>query len=325
MNKQLFNIYYVNLSKVYELAMILNNRVLNSLTKEATLGNEETRNRKSKISSNYMNMFGAEIGEDNTSKKYQSSRVVETLEVKTTKSILLRNILDKCKKLDKKNREMLSKEECDSIFMTSTDTKLEIGDLVYIDGVSLNLENETELRAFKMLRNDAIKGMQYEGIDLNNLLNSILSDYSYTLTGHSKNLKEDVLLKIPMMYGSEFENLYTIDDLLIGQVALIGIYRGKTKKDDLKNSLQVFSNAELNNNNNTTFEFENSDKELKPANTKLSSENNANQQEYNFIDIISIIQNVNSDFSSDFAENAIFSKPTICRRILNWFKGNKDA
>ena len=89
--------------------------------------------------------------------------------------------------------------------------------------------------------------------------------------------------------------------------------------------MQVFSNAELNNNNNTTFEFENSDKELKPANTKLSSENNANQQEYNFIDIISIIQNVNSDFSSDFAENAIFSKPTICRRILNWFKGNKDA
>jgi len=98
-NKKLFNIYYLNLSKVYELAMILNNKVLNSLTKEATVGKEKIKNRKSEISANYMDLFGAEIGEDNTSKTYQSNKVIETLEVKTTKSVLLRNILDKCKKI----------------------------------------------------------------------------------------------------------------------------------------------------------------------------------------------------------------------------------
>jgi len=72
-----------------------------------------------------------------------------------------------------------------------------------------------------MLRNDAIRGFQYEGIGLNNLITSMLNDYSYNLTGKSDNLTKDILIKIPMIYGNEFENLYTIDDLLIGKVLQI--------------------------------------------------------------------------------------------------------
>lgn len=300
MNKRLFNIYYLNLSKVYELAMILNNRVLNSLTREALVGKEKTKNRKSGISANYMDLFGAEIGEDNTIKTYQSNKVIETLEVKTTKSVLLRNILDKCKKITKTS-------------------KLSIGDLVYIDDVELCLENGKELRAFKMLRNDAIRGLQYEGIDLNNLITSMLNDYSYNLTGKGNNLSQDVLIKIPMIYGNEFENLYTIDDLLIGKVSVIGIYRGKAKKEDLKNSYKVFS-EDNNDTKQVEFNYDVSD-EVETENTVNSS---TSSDEYNFIDIISIIQNVNANIpvSNEKNNNKSFN---ILKRFIDWFRGNKNA
>ena len=219
MNKKLFNIYYLNLSKVYEIAMILDNKILSNLTRETTNSNEEKGEIKAKasvtsgiVNSNFEDSYAIKLA--------NSSKVVETLEIKTTKSILLRNILGKC------------------IVLTNKKKKINVGDLIYVDNVKLSLINEKELRAFKMLRNDAIKGLQYEGLDLNNLIASLLNDYSYNLTGKSPNITNDILMKIPMIAGNEFENLYTIDDLLIGNVSVIGIYRGKAKKSDIKNSFE---------------------------------------------------------------------------------------
>lgn len=297
MNKELFNIYYINISKVYELAMILNNRVLNSLIKENVNGSESERKRKSNLSANYMNMFGAEIGEDNNIKKYKSSKVIESLEVKTTKSILLRNILDECKIINK-------------------NTKMEVGDLVHIDKISLSLENEAELRTIKLIKNKAIDGIKYEGIDLNNLFNSILNDHSYTLTGKSDKIKNNILIKIPMMYENEFENLYTINDLLIGNVSLIGIYRGKTKKDELRDNLKAFNETgSITPEENNNFDFENSDVELETSTTPSSNDN----YNYDFIDIISIIQNVNPNVTKKKCNTPI-KKDNIFSKIKNWFK-----
>lgn len=297
MNKELFNIYYINISKVYELAMILNNKVLNSLTKESIKGSENERKRKSNLSADYMNMFGAQIGEENSIKNYKSSKVIESLEVKTTKSILLRNILDKCKIINKS-------------------TKMVIGDLVYIDKISLSLENEPELRSIKLIKDKAIAGIEYGGIDLNNFLNSIINDYSYTLTGKGDKLKNNILIKIPMMFENEFENLYTINDLLIGNVSLIGIYRGKIKKEELRDNLKAFNEMGLmipEQNNN--FDFENSD-EKSDTSANFSNDDNYN---YDFIDIISIIQNVNQNIKkTDF--NSLPKKDNFFQKIKSLFK-----
>lgn len=292
MNKKLFNIYYLNLSKVYEIAMILDNKILSNLTRETTNSNEEKGEIKAKasvtsgiVNSNFEDSYAIKLA--------NSSKVVETLEIKTTKSILLRNILGKC------------------IVLTNKKKKINVGDLIYVDNVKLSLINEKELRAFKMLRNDAIKGLQYEGLDLNNLIASLLNDYSYNLTGKSPNITNDILMKIPMIAGNEFENLYTIDDLLIGNVSVIGIYRGKAKKSDIKNSFESLSQE--NKPEPANFKYELSDDYNNVATSPNSSSN-----DYDFIDIIAIIQNVKSN--DDYIENKnapITKKDNFLKIIIN--------
>ena len=295
MNKKLFNIYYLNLSKVYEIAMILDNRILSNLTRETTKSNEESGELKASITAN-SGVINSNFEDLYAIKSSSSSKVIETLEIKTTKSILLRNILGKCIKINEK-------------------TKLNEGDLVYIDNVKLSLINEKELRAFKMLRNDAIKGLQYEGLDLNNLISSLLNDYSYSITGKSSNLNNDILMKIPMMSGNEFENLYTIDDLLICNVSIVGIYRGNAKKSDIKNSFESLSE------NNTdsishNFKFELSDDSANILNNTNNGNNNDN--DYDFIDIIAIIQNVKSNDDYNKTENEPIKKnENIFHRLWN--------
>lgn len=301
MKEKLFNIYYLNLSKVYEIAMILDNKILSNLTREISNSKENMRERKAEIGVSYINTLNSSIGENNSTKSSASSKVIETLEVKTTKSILLRNIIDTCIKIEDKN------------------PKINIGVLVYIDDIKFSLENETELRAFKMLRNDAIKGLNYEGLDLNNLITSILSDYSYNLIGNSKNLQKEVLLKIPMLAGNEFENLYTIDDLLIGRVSIIGIYRGITKITELKNSINTFKNIEEKKPQNKTLNYEVSD----GSDLKENSNDINNDDDYYFIDIIAIIQNVKSKYDYEVKDTKQDSKnvkkKNIFRKIIDKF------
>ena len=294
MNKnKIFNIYYLNFSKVYEIAMILNNKIIKTITSEVLNGKENGKQRNSKLSVNYMNNIKSEIGEINSAKTYSSDKIIETLEVKTTKSILLRDILDNCK-----------------IF--NSNDGLAVGDLIYISDINLELENETEIRSFKILRNDAISGLKYEGVDISNLVNSMLNDYAYTLTGKNDNLKNDILFKIPMLNGNEFESLYSINDLLIGKVDIVGIYRGKVKKSALKDNVSVFNVDE-------------NYKDTKKTKVKISvsdgneEENTINDkilnfdQEYEFIDIIAIVQKVNpkifvEETKDDKKNNNLFKK-----------------
>lgn len=300
MKEKLFNIYYLNLSKVYELAMILDNMVLKNITREISNSKENIKERKAELGVNYMNTLNSSVGENNSVKSSISNKVIETLDIKTTKSVLLRNILGTCIKIGEGN------------------TGINVGDLVYIDDVKFTLKNETELRTFKMLRNDAIKGLNYEGLDLNNLITSILNDYSYNLVGNSKALEKKILLKIPMLAGNEFENLYTIDDLLIGSVSIIGIYRGITKLSELKNSFYILKNIDSSESEKNSFNYEESDGlNLKEKAIKIND-----AEDYYFIDIIAIIQNVKSKYDYETKEESKetlkeTNKRGILRRILD--------
>ena len=149
------------------------------------------------------------------------------------------------------------------------------GQLVRIDNVSLSLENETELRTVKMFSNGSFKGMRLPeagGLDINNLFNSLFKDYSYKLKGEIKNSDEKVLIKIPLTFESEFENLYNVDDLFIGNVSLIGIYKGKTKINGLKNSFEFFQELGQVSNSDSDSEVHNSQYTV-PTVFKLKSEN----------------------------------------------------
>ena len=197
-----FNIYYLNFSKVYEIAMMINNVILTKIETDKSSSFEEQYGFTSSISAQgtkqFLDGIKASISADAKETSTSSSKVVESLDVKTTKSILLRRII----------------EQCASV--TLLDNSVE-GDLVKVNRVKLELLNEESLRQFLILRRDALKGMRVEGMEINNLVSSMLQDYAYILKGlvYDESMKEpvsEIIIKIPMEIQSEFENKYNIND-----------------------------------------------------------------------------------------------------------------
>ena len=272
----LFNIYYMNFSKVYEIKMMLSNIIKTDGSIETSEGDSVDAEMQVKMGTKFLKLFNADIGTEVKSGSSDSQKVLENFKVTMTKSLILSEVMDKCK--------------CVADFSNLTE-----GQLVKIDNVSLSLENETELRTVKMFSNGSFKGMRLPeagGLDINNLFNSMFKDYSYKLKGEIKNCDEKVLIKIPLTFENEFENLYNVDDLFIRNVSLIGIYKGKTKINGLKNSFEFFQELGQVSNSDTDSEVHNS-QYTEPTVVKLKSENDG--IDYNYIDLLAIIQVIKSD------------------------------
>lgn len=276
-----FNIYYLNFSKVYEIAMMINNVILTKIETDKSSSFEEQYGFTSSISAQgtkqFLDGIKASISADARETSASSSKVVESLDVKTTKSILLRRVI----------------EQCASI--TTLDNSAE-GDLVKVDHVKLELLNEESLRQFLILRRDALKGMRVEGMEVNNLISSMLQDYAYILKGivydeNMTNSLSEIIIKIPMEIQSEFENKYNINDLLIGHVSVVGIYKG------------IVGEEFITSNTFTYFQEAGSRKEKQEAtaskvirsNTKPMAYDTTvkkSKEDYHFVDTLAIIQDV---------------------------------
>lgn len=277
-----FNLYYLNLNKVYEISMMINNVVTSSYEKETGNISVKRKYKKSSIEGNidskYLASIKAVLESGGSKEKTSSSKVVEKLDVKTTKSILLKMIKNK------------------AIEITSLD-KCEEGELVLLKNVKLSILYKENLRKMLLLKRNALKGLQVEGIEINNIISSIINDYSYILSGV---LKQDVddqdqqnqkfVIKIPFELENEFENNYNIDDILLGNVSVIGIYKNKNKIEDIaNNTLNYFSNYDFstsNNNNDKFIESNNQDKSNIDDFDELKGEN------LHYIDVIGIIQEI---------------------------------
>lgn len=226
-----------------------------------------------------MKLFSAEVGSDIKSGSSDSQKVLENFKVTMTKSLILSEVIEKCK------------------VISSDFNDLTEGQLVRVDNVSLSLENEMELRTVKMFSNGSFKGMRLSeagGLDINNLFNSMFKDYSYKLKGELRDGDEKLLIKIPFTFESEFENLYNVDDLFIGNVSLIGIYKGKTKINGLKNSFEFFQELGQASDSDSDNEVHNSQYSA-PTVVKLKSEDDG--VDYNYIDLLAIVQVIKSESS----------------------------
>ena len=269
-----FNIYYLNFSKVYEIAMMINNVILTKVENDHTKSFEKKYGFTSSISAQGTKMFldgiKASISADTRETSFSSSKVVETLDVKTTKSILLRRVIEQCTGITKFD-------------------DISEGDLIKIDKVKLELLDEESLRQFLLLRRDALKGVRVEGMELNNLVSSMLQDYAYILKG--KAYDSEIIIKIPLEIQTEFENKYCIDDLLIGHVSIVGIYKGKVKEESIMsntfNYLQDFGAKQ----DQTT---ENTSKIIKSATVpaRFPAPPDSKDKPYHFIDTLAVIQDV---------------------------------
>ena len=164
----LFNVYYLNFSKVYEIKMMLSNVIKTDESVETNQGDNFDAALQAKMGTKFLKMFSADVGADVKSGSSDSQKVLESFKVTMTKSLILSEVMEKCKEI-KGDFEQVAE-----------------GQLVRIDNVSLSLENEKELRTVKMFSNGSFKGMRLPeagGLDVNNLFNSMFKDYSYKLKG----------------------------------------------------------------------------------------------------------------------------------------------
>ena len=194
--------------------------------------------------------------------------MIEKLDIKTTKSILLKTIKNKAK-------EITNLDNCKE------------GELVLLKNVKLSILDKKNLRQMLLLKRDALKGIQVEGIEINNIVNSMIKDYSYILSGSLKidENNQQFVIKIPFEIENEFENNYSVDDIILGNVSVIGIYKNKNNIEDIaNNTLNYFSNNDFDN-RDTKF-FQSSKQDIKNNNDYDGI------KEAHYIDVIGIIQEI---------------------------------
>lgn len=222
---ELFTVYYMNQDKVFEMRMLLDNRLRTGHTgeKTGTTSSEANINAEADAKVPFLTeLQGCIEGKIGYEKQ---TRMVDTLEYIHTKSRMLSDIIARC-----------------NIFEGNSANE---GDLVYIDDVNLELLNEDEVRALVAIMTGTLDGFtvpESGGLDIGHMFQSIVkAGASFKLRGEAGHgCGGPILLKIPIDSGSLFESGYSIDDLLIGKVGVVGICKGKVKTNDLRSSFDYF-------------------------------------------------------------------------------------
>ncbi|MBP3635481.1 MAG: hypothetical protein J6J17_03375 [Bacilli bacterium] len=290
-----FNLYYMNLNKVYEISMMINNVIVSSCEKETgnIIANKKYKKSsiEGQIDSKYLASVKSILETGNSKEKVSSSKMIEKLDIKTTKSILLKTIKNKTK-------EITDLDKCKE------------GELVLLKNVKLSILDKKNLRQMLLLKRDALKGIQVEGIEINNIISSMIKDYSYILSGSLKSGEnnQQFVIKIPFEIENEFENNYSVDDIILGNVSVIGIYKNKNNIEDIaNNTLNYFSNNDFDN-RDTKF-FKSSKQDIKNNNDYDGI------KEAHYIDVIGIIQEIKFN---DLIPAGFWN------RIKSFFRRNKN-
>ncbi|WP_411955607.1 hypothetical protein ACKXGF_14400 (plasmid) [Alkalibacillus sp. S2W] len=253
-----FNVFYINFEKVFEIAMLLDNEVVT--TKEKTDDSKHRTKLSAKIQALLAGVFnGSAQGEYEFSK---GTNLKKTVEVKSTNAIILRELIS-------------------SIKLTDTDIQeAQEGQLIIIDNVQLSLQNEEETRQMKLIKQGLLDKFTHEEISVGELLKNIGQDHSYLITSKKK-MDEKYLFKIPSEVESEFENGYTIDDLFIGEVSIIGIHKGQRTISDLKSTFSYL-----------TQENKVDDDEILDSDTDEHKATYEDEKAFNYIDLLAIVQRI---------------------------------
>ena len=222
---ELFTVYYMNQDKVFEMRMLLDNRLRRGHTGEQTGSTSSEANINAEAGAKVPFLTELQGNIEGKIGHEKQTKMVDTLEYIHTKSRMLSAIIARC-----------------NIFEGNSVNE---GDLVYIDDVNLELLNEDEVRALVAIMTGTFDGFtvpESGGLDIGHMFQSIVkAGASFKLRGKAGHgCGGPILLKIPIDSGSLFESGYSIDDLLIGKVGVVGICKGKVKTDDLRSSFDYF-------------------------------------------------------------------------------------
>lgn len=284
---QLFNLFYLNTSKAHEIAMLIDNKIMKTIEREQV--SEELLKYNASSTFGLKDVASADVGYsmEDSSKK----RVYENFDVKTTKSIMLRTIYETAQKKD------------------GSTADLKAGDLVLFKSIELKQRNiEDTVMILNILQDSKIKNQANDSIEINvnKMMDKMLDDFTidYTFECMCKQMGNDAstfIIQIPYKATNNFENGYQHNDLQLGKLSLIGIYRGKidfSKRESISSKFLEMISTSCNQTNNS---------KAKPMEMKLSSSvttSNDIQFEFNheklqgemhLIDVIAIIQELNFD------------------------------
>lgn len=279
----LFNLLYVNTSKVHEIAMLIDNKVMKTVEKEQI--SEELL--KSSYSYGLKSSVVTSDGFVEKAENYKK-RVYENFDVKITKSIMLRKIYDKIKQ----DNGILNE-------------KLKVGQLVMFNEVSLERRNvDDTVMMLNILQDSKIKNQVDENIEINmnkmmeKVLDDFTIDYVFEQSGEGKISNSKYIFQLPYKSNENFENGYQHNDLQLGTLSLIGIYRGEidfSKRESVSSKfLEIMSESY---NSSIITESDDvmkssiiqADQQLFPFEFKHNKLN----EKYHLIDIIAIIQELN--------------------------------
>lgn len=280
-NNYLFNLFYLNTSKTHEIAMLIDNKIMKTIEKEQT--SEELLKRS--ISGFYgkKDVFANEMRYSN--EESSKKRVYENFDVKTTKSIMLRKIYETA--------------------MENSNKKLQEGDLVLFENIELQQRNiDDTIMILNVLQDSKFKNQGNEDleINLNKMMEKMLDDFTidYTFKYKWKNENdEQYIIQLPYKSSDNFENGYQHNDLQLGKLSLIGIYRGKvdfSERDSISSKfLDLMKDSFVDENStdskNDIMQLSYNEKE---SNTfPFEFKHNKLRDTISLIDVIAIIQEIN--------------------------------
>lgn len=270
----MFNIYYINYAKAFEISMLIDNKMLEMITKtkegsvELEGKGEVNLEKTKKIPLLNKAIPAIDISGEITGSK--SKNVIDTIKVVSTKSTILEPIYKKAKEIKK-----LSENS--------------IGNLIKIKNVSLIIDNIEDILATKTLLSGLLNSVAIDGfgeMNLTSVLEILFKDSSYILSGKLPQRfggDEKIMLKIPMSAENEMENQYSISDLEIGKVTVIGIYRGNYKEKEIRDKVDKLRNLENKSNFDDGDDIEDGDL------WNIKSEKTDN---VHYIDVIAVVQDL---------------------------------
>lgn len=201
--KELFNLFYINTSKVHEIAMLIDNKIMKTVEEE--INEKDSKTSASSLGSN-QRYIGGSLSRKNESTREKS--VYESFDVKTTKSKMLETIYS-------------------SINKQESDTK-ELGSILLFKNIELKQRNTDDtVMILNVMKDGDMKQLSNDDsfeLDLSKMMDEMLDDFTIDYT-FDKN-DESYLIQIPYKSKEYFENSYSHSDLQLGKLSIIGIYRG---------------------------------------------------------------------------------------------------
>ena len=217
----------------------------------------------------------------------RSNGVEDTVKVVSSKSTILKPTYEKAKEVRRLD-----------------DSK--VGNLVKIKDVYLTVVNSNDVLATKALMSGLVSQVPVKGIgnmNFTSLVEVMFKGSAYVLCGelpHRFGSNEHMMLKIPMSAENEMESQYSISDIEIGKVTVLGIYRGEFERSDVERKINrmMALNDSSKKNQEQTVDFQDSGMDIEDGVQEEAKKDIPNasgtQGKVHYIDVIAIIQDLNA-------------------------------